>query len=71
MNGLVKGGLALGGLVLGLGALRRALNPDTPLRSLGEATLRTSSRRRSSSSEGGSEGTRRRRTCASWSGRPR
>src|SRR5215212_2432701 len=27
MNGLVKGGLALGGLVLGLGALRRALNP--------------------------------------------
>ena len=27
MNGLVKGGLALGGLVLGIGALRRALNP--------------------------------------------
>src|ERR671912_487653 len=27
MNGLVKGGLAFGGLVLGLGALRRALNP--------------------------------------------
>src|ERR671921_331946 len=27
MNGFVKGGLALGGLVLGLGALRRALNP--------------------------------------------
>src|SRR5918994_912392 len=27
MNGLVKGGLALGGLVLGLGVLRRALNP--------------------------------------------
>src|SRR5918912_2697207 len=27
MNGLVKGGLALGGLVLGLGALRRVLNP--------------------------------------------
>ena len=27
MNGLVKGGLALGGVVLGLGALRRALNP--------------------------------------------
>ena len=27
MNGLVKGGLALGGLVVGLGALRRALNP--------------------------------------------
>ena len=27
MNGLVKGGLALGGLVLGLGALKRALNP--------------------------------------------
>ncbi len=27
MNGLVKGGLALGGLVFGLGALRRALNP--------------------------------------------
>ena len=27
MNGLVKGGLALGGLVLGLGAVRRALNP--------------------------------------------
>src|SRR5215217_7789043 len=27
MNGLVKGGLALGGLVLGLGALRRAFNP--------------------------------------------
>jgi NADH dehydrogenase len=27
MNGLVKGGLALGGLILGLGALRRALNP--------------------------------------------
>jgi len=28
MNGLVKGGLALGGLVLGLGALRRVLNPS-------------------------------------------
>jgi len=27
MNGLVKGGLALGGAVLGLGALRKALNP--------------------------------------------
>jgi NADH dehydrogenase len=27
MNGLVKGGLALGGVVLGLGALRRVLNP--------------------------------------------
>jgi NADH:ubiquinone reductase (H+-translocating) len=27
MNGLVKGGLALGGLVVGLGVLRRALNP--------------------------------------------
>ena len=27
MNGLVKGGLALGGVVLGLGALKRALNP--------------------------------------------
>ena len=27
MNGLVKGGLALGGLVVGLGALKRALNP--------------------------------------------
>jgi NADH dehydrogenase len=27
MNRLVKGGLALGGLVIGLGALRRALNP--------------------------------------------
>jgi hypothetical protein len=27
MNGLVKGGLALGGLVVGIGALRRALNP--------------------------------------------
>src|ERR671921_139760 len=27
MNGLVKGGLALGGLVLGLGVLRRVLNP--------------------------------------------
>src|SRR5918993_3795261 len=27
MNGLVKGGLALGGLVLGLGVLKRALNP--------------------------------------------
>jgi NADH:ubiquinone reductase (H+-translocating) len=27
MNGFVKGGLALGGLVLGLAALRRALNP--------------------------------------------
>ena len=27
MNGLVKGGLALGGLVLGLGILRRTLNP--------------------------------------------
>src|SRR5215217_3177891 len=27
MNGLVKGGLALGGVVLGLGTLRRALNP--------------------------------------------
>jgi NADH dehydrogenase len=27
MNGLVKGGLAFGGIVLGLGALRRALNP--------------------------------------------
>jgi NADH dehydrogenase len=27
MNGLVKGGLAVGALVLGLGALRRALNP--------------------------------------------
>jgi NADH dehydrogenase len=27
MNGLVKGGLAVGGLVLGLGVLRRALNP--------------------------------------------
>src|SRR5829696_1205056 len=27
MNGFVKGGLALGGLVLGLGVLRRALNP--------------------------------------------
>ncbi|MBA3794832.1 MAG: hypothetical protein H0X19_11970, partial [Rubrobacter sp.] len=27
MNVLAKGGLALGGLVLGLGALRRALNP--------------------------------------------
>jgi NADH dehydrogenase len=27
MNRLVKGGLVLGGLVLGLGALRRALNP--------------------------------------------
>src|SRR4028118_2363657 len=27
MNGLVKGGLALGGVVLGLGALRKALNP--------------------------------------------
>src|ERR671917_2347828 len=28
MNGLVKGGLALGGVVVGLGALRRALNPS-------------------------------------------
>jgi NADH dehydrogenase len=27
MNGLVKSGLALGGLVVGIGALRRALNP--------------------------------------------
>ncbi len=27
MNGLVKGGLALGGVILGLGALRKALNP--------------------------------------------
>jgi NADH dehydrogenase len=27
MNGLVKGGLAIGGLIVGLGALRRALNP--------------------------------------------
>src|SRR5919112_121539 len=27
MNGWVKGGLALGGLIVGLGALRRALNP--------------------------------------------
>ncbi|HEX6711617.1 MAG TPA: FAD-dependent oxidoreductase, partial [Rubrobacter sp.] len=27
MNGLVKGGLVLGGVVFGLGALRRALNP--------------------------------------------
>jgi len=27
MNGLVKGGLALGGLIVGLGVLRRALNP--------------------------------------------
>jgi NADH dehydrogenase len=27
MNGWVKGGLALGGLVVGLGAIRRALNP--------------------------------------------
>ena len=27
MNGWVKGGLALGGLVVGLGAVRRALNP--------------------------------------------
>lgn len=27
MNGLLKGGLALGGAVLGLGALKRALNP--------------------------------------------
>ena len=27
MDGLVKGGLALGGVVLGLGALKRALNP--------------------------------------------
>jgi NADH:quinone reductase (non-electrogenic) len=28
MNGWVKGGLAVGGLVVGLGALRRALNPS-------------------------------------------
>jgi NADH dehydrogenase len=28
MNGLVKGGLAVGGLIIGLGALRRALNPS-------------------------------------------
>src|SRR5215218_6228511 len=28
MNGLVKGGLAVGGLIVGLGALRRALNPS-------------------------------------------
>jgi NADH dehydrogenase len=28
MNGWVKGGLALGGLVVGLGAIRRALNPS-------------------------------------------
>src|SRR5215216_5739346 len=28
MNGLVKGGLAIGGLIVGLGALRRALNPS-------------------------------------------
>ena len=28
MNGLVKGGLAIGGLIIGLGALRRALNPS-------------------------------------------
>src|SRR3712207_7263973 len=27
MNGWVKGGLALGGLAVGLGAMRRALNP--------------------------------------------
>ena len=27
MNGWVKGGLALGGLAVGLGAIRRALNP--------------------------------------------
>ena len=42
MNGLVKGGLALGGLVLGLGALKRALNPrpryllEKPLRRVRE-----------------------------------
>jgi NADH dehydrogenase len=28
MNGFVKGGLVLGGTVLGLGALRRLLNPS-------------------------------------------
>jgi NADH dehydrogenase len=28
MNGLVKGGLAVGGLIVGLGALKRALNPS-------------------------------------------
>jgi NADH dehydrogenase len=28
MNGLVKGGLAVGGLIVGVGALRRALNPS-------------------------------------------
>ena len=62
MNGLVKGGLALGGLVP-VGAETGA-QPYTPVRSLGEATL-WRVREQGSGRRRGSEGTRRLRICAS------